>query len=103
MKKNLTLIVHADVQQPLADALRSLESVTGFTFTHVEGHGPQSHHDTTLSARDRVVGYVPRVRVDLLLDDAMVGKVLAALSQLGIGLAGSGVYWVTPVEGFGRL
>jgi nitrogen regulatory protein P-II 1 len=103
MKKNLTLVVHADVQQALADALRSLQAVAGFTFTHVEGHGPQSHHDTTLSARDLVVGYVPRVRVDVLLDDDMVGKVLAALGQLGIGVAGGGVYWVTPVDDFGRL
>ena len=103
MKKNLTLIVHADAQQSLADALRGLEAVQGFTFTHVEGHGPQSQHDATLSARDLVVGYVPRVRVDVLLDDAMIAEVLATLGQLGIGVTGGGIYWVTPVEAYGRL
>jgi nitrogen regulatory protein P-II 1 len=103
MKKNLTLIVHADVQQSLADALRRLEAVAGFTFTHVEGHGSQSHHDTSLSARDLVVGYVPRVRVDVLVEDDMIETVLAALAPAGMGVAGRGVYWVTPVERFGRL
>jgi nitrogen regulatory protein P-II 1 len=103
MKKNLTLIVHADIQQPLADALRGLPDVAGFTFTHVEGHGAQSHLDATLSARDLVVGYVPRVRVDILLEDDKIGIVLATLSGLGMGVAGRGVYWVTPVERFGRM
>ena len=103
MKKNLTLIVHAHVQQSLADGLRSLDAVAGFTFTHVEGHGSQGHHDTALSARDQVVGYVPRVRVDILLEDDKIETVLAALGQPGTGVAGRGVYWVTPVERFGRL
>ena len=102
MKKNLTLIVHADIQQALSDALRSMDAVTGFTFTHVEGHGSQSHHDSSLSVRDLVVGYVPRVRIDIILDDGRIEAVLAALLQFGTGVAGCGVYWVTPVEGFGQ-
>ena len=69
----------------------------------VEGHGTQSHHDTSLSARDRVVGYPPRVRVDVSLEDDKIETVLAALGQLRMGVAGCGAYWVTPVERFGRL
>ena len=33
--KNLTLIVHADVQQALADTLRSIKQASGFTYTPV--------------------------------------------------------------------
>lgn len=101
--KKLTLIVHADVQQALADALRALPAVTGFTFTAVEGHGPQDERDAFLSARDRVVGYVPHVRVDLILEDAAVDKVLEALQKSPLGVAGRGVYWTTRVEKHGRL
>ena len=101
--KNLTMIVHADVRQPLADTLRALPAVTGFTFTPVEGHGPQDERDAFLSARDRVVGYVPHIRVDLLLEDRDVETVLEALQASNCGVAGRGVYWVTRLEQHGRL
>jgi nitrogen regulatory protein P-II 1 len=101
--KNLTLIVHADMEQALADTLRSLEQVSGFTFTRVECHGAQDEHDASLSARDRVVGYTAHVRVDILLDDGEVDNVLRALRDAGGGLAGRGVYWVAPIDEQGRL
>ncbi len=101
--KNLTLIVHTDIKQALADALRDLKEVEGFTFTQVEGHGPQGVRGAFLAARDHVVGYVPHVRVDLVLDDADVDKVLAALQASSHGVAGRGVYWVTHLERQGRL
>jgi nitrogen regulatory protein P-II 1 len=101
--KKLTLIVHADVKEALADTLRAMPEVPGFTFTPVEGHGPQEERGPNLSARDRVVGYVPHVRVDLVLDDADVDKVLEALKTSNCGVAGRGVYWVTRLEREGRL
>jgi len=99
----LTLIVHSAAQQELADQLRSLEQISGFTFTHVEGHGVQVESDPFLSARDKVVGYSPRVRVDILLDDADVDVILTMLRAAENGIAGQGVYWITPVEQGGRL
>jgi len=101
--KNLTLIVHADIQQALADVLRSLKEVGGFTFTQVEGHGPQDERDPALSARDRVVGYTPHVRVDIVLEDKDVDAVLDALRGGRSGVAGCGHYWITRVEHEGRL
>ena len=77
--KKLTMIVHADIKQPLADVLRGLQEVESFTFTPVEGHGPQDERDPALSARDRVVGYTPHVRVDILIEDADVDAALEAL------------------------
>lgn len=101
--KNLTIIVHASAQQCLADSLRALAPVHGFTFTHVEGHSEHSDEDPFLSARDKVVGYIPRVRVDvLLMEDADVAIVLAAL-QVKRNLHGQGVYWVSAVEQQGQL
>ena len=101
--KNLTLIVHADIEQALADVLRGLKQVSGFTFTHVEGHGAQDERDPSLSARDRVVGYTPHVRVDIMLKGEDVDAVLAALRDSHSGVAGRGVYWVTEIERQGRL
>ena len=101
--KNLMLIVHADIEQALADALRSFAQVTGFTFTRVEGHGSQDEHDAALTARDRVIGYTPHVRVDILLKDEDVDEVLQALRTANCGLAGRCIYRVTAVERHGAL
>ncbi|MDO8533581.1 MAG: DUF3240 family protein [Xanthobacteraceae bacterium] len=101
--KNLTLIAHADIEQALADVLRSLSKVSGFTFTHIEGHGPQDDRDPVLSARDRVVGYTPHVRADIVLEDEDVDAVLDALRESSCGVAGRGVYWVADVVRQGRL
>ncbi|TAJ78120.1 MAG: DUF3240 domain-containing protein [Gallionellaceae bacterium] len=101
--KNLMLIVHADLEQALADTLRSFVQVTGFTFTRVEGHGSQDEHDAALTARDRVIGYTPHVRVDILLEDEDVDEVLQALRAANCGLGGRGIYQVTTVEKMGAL
>jgi nitrogen regulatory protein P-II 1 len=83
--------------------LRGLKQVSGFTFTHVEGHGAQDERDPQLSARDRVVGFTPHARVDILLKGEDVDDVLRALRVAGGGFAGRGIYWIAPVEQHGRL
>ena len=106
--KHLTLISHTNAQQDLADQLRGMEKqVSGFTFSHVEGHGVQVESDPFLSARDKVVGYTPRVRVDILLEDGDVESVLDILrhttSDAGSADIYQGIYWITAVEQNGRL
>jgi len=101
--KHLTLIIHTSTQQDLADQLRSMEQVSGFTFSHAEGHGVQAENDPFLSARDKVVGYTPRVRVDILLQDSDVDTVLNTLRRSTRGIEGQGIYWVTDVEQHGQL
>jgi len=101
--KHLTLIIHSNVQQDMADQLRTLEQVSGFTFSHVEGHGVQVENDPFLSVRDKVVGYTPRVRVDILLQDSDVELVLEILRNSTQGVKGHGIYWVTAVEQNGRM
>lgn len=101
--KILTLIVHTNVQQELSDLLRSLKQVSGFTFTHVEGHGAEIEKDGFLAAHDAAVGFVPRIRTDLFLQDADVEGVLEKIATAGIGISGQGFYWVTPAENGGHL
>ncbi len=101
--KHLTIIIHTNMQQDLADHLRTMEQVSGFTFSHAEGHGIQVENDPFLSARDKVVGYTPRVRADVLLEDTDVNAVLAMLRTATYGIAEHGVYWITAVEQSGRF
>lgn len=101
--KILTLIIAADVKQVLADTLRGLGQVRGFTFSHVEGHGAADGNDLKLSARDHVIGYVPRVRADIMLEDKDVADVLAILRNSQSGLGGHSRYWIIDVESQGQL
>ena len=101
--KILTLIVHTNVQQELSDLLRTVDQVSGFTFTHVEGHGNEIEKDGFLAAHDEAVGYVPRIRTDLLLEDTDVESVLAAISASDIEIKDQGFYWVTLAEKGGHL
>ena len=100
--KKLVLIVNSSVYQAVTDHLRAL-GVSGFTVSHIEGHGPHTGDDQFLSARDRVVGFVPRVRVVIVLAAEQVTNVLDALCGPDAGLAGHGAYWVSSVERFGQF
>ncbi|PCI34431.1 MAG: hypothetical protein COB54_01190 [Alphaproteobacteria bacterium] len=101
--KNLIIIIHKNGQETLSDLLRTLDFVPGFTFTKVEGHSSHSERDHLLSARDKVVGYVPRVRVDILLENQDADRVLDAIRTSLNGGLGGGVYWCVDVEKSGRL
>lgn len=101
--KHLTLIVHTCVKQDLSDQLRSMEQISGFTFSSAEGHGVQVETDPYLSSRDKVVGYTPRVRVDILLEENDVDMVLEILRTSTSGIKGQAVFWVSDIEKNGHL
>lgn len=101
--KHLTLIVHTSVKQDLSDQLRSMEKISGFTFSPAEGHGVQAENDPFLSSRDKVVGYTPRVRVDILLEESDVDIVLDTLRTSTSGIKGQAIFWVSNIEKNGHL
>ena len=82
--------------------LKLIEFVRNFTFTDVEWHGDQHEHDSTLSMRDQVVGYIPKIRVDILIDDSSVEALLKTVKSIK-GAEGQGIYWITPLDNMGKL
>ena len=100
--KKLSIVVHKSLQQELADCLRSLK-LKSFMFSHIEERSSQSNQDALLSARDKVVGYVPKVRVDILLKDERAKTLIDELRGSGVSFAGKGSYWVCDVEEVGQL
>ncbi len=100
--KKLSIVVHTSLQQELADCLRSLK-LDSFMFSHIEEHSSQLKQDAFLSARDKVVGYVPKVRVDVLLEDVRAKNLLDELRGSNISFAGKGIYWVSEVDESGDL
>ncbi len=90
--KNITLIVQNDIEQVLADTLRSVPQANKFIFTRVEGHSVHDERNISLSARDKVVRYTAHVRVDILVADTDVNNLLQVLRAADRGLAGRGYY-----------
>jgi len=101
--KNLVLVVHANMQNDLADQLRTIDCVKDFTFSNVQGHGSRDATDSFLSMRDRVVGYSPHIRIEIILEDEQVQAVLEQLRSVVKHSRDQGSYWVTPVEQTGLL
>lgn len=100
--KKLSMVVHSSLQQELADLLRSLQ-LDSFMFSHIEKHSSQLEHDAFLSARDKVVGYVPQVRVDIIAEHSQVKYLLDELRSKHLSFNGQCFYWVTDVEESGEL
>lgn len=101
--KILTVITHSEAKQQFLDEVHKLSEISGFTFSHAEGHGTHLEVDGFLAARDQVVGYSARIRVDLLLEDSDCGHVIKALKDSDGLLEGHSVYWVSSVEESGHF
>ncbi len=100
--KKLSIVVHESAQQQLADFLRS-QNLNTFMFSHIEEHSSQMEHDRFLSDRDKVVGYVPQVRMDAILDAAEVKSIIQKLKNMQESFRGKGIYWICDVDEFGNL
>ncbi len=73
--------------------------VSGMTVGEVSGYGRQRGHTEFYRGADYHVDFVPKVRVELVVDDAAVDRVVDALMKAArTGKIGDGKVWVTPVE-----
>ncbi len=100
--KKLSIVIHSNQQQELADLLRSLK-LSCFMFSHIEEHSSQDKEDVFLSARDRVVGYVPKVRLDIILENERAETLLEEICDSTFPCNGKNIYWITDLEKSGSL
>ena len=84
----------------LAEVKSALEAagVTGITVSDVHGFGRQRGHTEIYRGAEYTVDFVPKVRVDVVVDDADVDAVLDAIvTAARTGKIGDGKAWVTEV------
>ena len=73
--------------------------VSGMTVGEVSGYGRQRGHTEFYRGADYHMEFVPKVRVEVIVDDAAVDRVVdAVLKAARTGKIGDGKVWVTPVE-----
>ena len=88
-----------DVRQAVADI-----GVQGITVTEVQGFGRQRGHTEVYRGTEYTVDFVPKVKVEVLVDDGDVDGVTGAIvSAARTDKIGDGKVWVTPIEQVVRI
>jgi nitrogen regulatory protein PII len=85
------------------DALKAA-GVQGITVSEVRGFGRQGGHSETYRGAEYKIDFVPKVRLELVVDDSSVDAVIAAIkASANTGKIGDGKIWVSSVERLVRI
>ena len=90
----------------LDDVKNALEvlGVQGMTVSEVQGFGRQCGHTEVYRGAEYTVSFVPKVRIDVLVDDADSAAVVdAVVAAASTGSIGDGKVWTTAVEDIVRV
>jgi nitrogen regulatory protein P-II 1 len=101
--KLVTAIVKPFVLEDVKGALEQI-GVLGMTVSEVQGFGRQKGHTEVYRGAEYSVDFVPKVRVEVVADDALADKVVDAVVEAArTGKIGDGKVWVTTVESVIRV
>ncbi|MCA1675145.1 MAG: P-II family nitrogen regulator [Actinobacteria bacterium] len=96
--KLVTGIVKPFTLEDVKSALEQI-GVLGMTVSEVQGYGRQKGHTEVYRGAEYSVDFVPKIRIEVVVDDAQVDKTVEALVESArTGKIGDGKVWVTPVE-----
>ena len=96
--KLVTAVVKPFKLDDVKTALEAL-GVQGMTVSEVQGFGRQKGHTEVYRGAEYSVDFVPKIRVEVVVDDMQVDKTLDVLVEAArTGKIGDGKVWVTPVE-----
>ena len=96
--KLVTAIIKPFKLDEVREALSAI-GVQGITVTEVKGFGRQKGHTELYRGAEYVVDFLPKVKVEVVVSDALVGKVVEVIERAAkTGRIGDGKIFVVPVE-----
>jgi nitrogen regulatory protein P-II 1 len=96
--KKIEAIIKPFKLDEVKDALQALD-IKGLTITEVKGFGRQKGHTEIYRGAEYIVDFIPKVKLELILDDGQVATVLKTLQESArTGKIGDGKIFVLPVE-----
>ena len=98
---NMKLVVAVVKPFKLDEVKESLKTlgVNGMTVSEVQGFGRQRGHTEVYRGAEYQVEFVPKVRIEILVDDNQADEVTTAIvDAAGTGKIGDGKVWVLAVE-----
>src|SRR5215472_1792212 len=73
--------------------------VTGMTVTEVKGFGRQKGHTEVYRGAEYVIDFLPKIKVEVVLDDALVERAVQAVTDAArTDKIGDGKIFVVPVD-----
>ena len=88
-----------DVKEALHDV-----GVSGITVTEAKGFGRQKGHTELYRGAEYVVDFLPKVKLEVVVDDARAPRVVEAIAAAAqTGRIGDGKIFVIPVESALRI
>lgn len=99
--KGMKLITAIIKPFKLDDVRESLSEigVQGVTVTEVKGFGRQKGHTELYRGAEYVVDFLPKMKVEVVIDDGMVEQAVDAITKsANTGKIGDGKIFVAPVE-----
>ncbi len=101
--KMVTAIIKPFKLDEVREALSDI-GVQGITVTEVKGFGRQKGHTELYRGAEYVVDFLPKVKVEAAVDDALVERVIEAIEGAArTGKIGDGKIFVMPVEQVVRI
>ena len=96
--KQITAIIKPFKLEEVREALAEC-GVTGLTVTEVKGFGRQKGHTELYRGAEYVVDFLPKVKLEVVVDDALAPRVVEAIAAAAqTGRIGDGKIFVIPVE-----
>ena len=96
--KMVTAIVKPFKLDEVREALSAI-GVQGVTVTEVKGFGRQKGHTELYRGAEYVVDFLPKVKVEVVVADAMVGRVVEVIERAAkTGRIGDGKIFISTIE-----
>jgi nitrogen regulatory protein P-II 1 len=101
--KLITAIIKPFKLDDVKEALKTA-GVVGITASEVRGFGRQGGHTETYRGSEYRIDFVPKVKLEIVVDDDAVDSVIEAITQsAATGKIGDGKIWVTDIEDLVRI
>ena len=96
--KKIEAVIKPFKLDDVKDALHDV-GVSGLTVTEVKGFGRQKGHTELYRGAEYVVDFLPKVKVELVVEDDQVDRAIEAIEHAArTGRIGDGKIFVLPVE-----
>ena len=101
--KKLEAIIKPFKLDEVKETLHDL-GISGMTVSEVKGFGRQKGHTELYRGAEYVVDFLPKVKIEVVMEDSMVAKAVAAISKVTrTGRIGDGKIFITSVEKVVRI
>ena len=101
--KLITAIIKPHQLDEVKEALEAYGN-SGMTISEASGYGRQRGHSEVYRGAEYTVDFVPKVRVEVLVDDLDAGSVIdVILKAAQTGRIGDGKIWAIPVDDVVRV